>query len=73
MSAWRPIATAPKDGHVLLFSPDARAPGVFIGSLATFEESGGPESYWIDSWTEVVSDADPTHWMPLPNAPETSA
>lgn len=75
---WQPIETAPKDGTFILacvkgFTPavaqwatDFRPEGEF-----TFLESGmfAKESHW----DEMIADSDPwqpTHWMPLPAAPE---
>lgn len=69
---WLPIGTAPKDGtDLLLFSPDAAEPNVFIGFWVEFHDpiSGHVESDWTDTWTSKEIDAYPTHWMPLPATP----
>lgn len=58
---WQPIETAPKDGTDILlgFANDNR-PAVVAG--------------WYDNWEEYdtinVVKGRPTHWMPLPEAPE---
>jgi len=69
--AWQPIETAPEDECVLIFSPDAREPGVMIGIQSTFVDAKGRDvcTEWGDYWTEREIDAEPTHWMPLPGRP----
>jgi hypothetical protein len=61
---WQPIETAPKDGtFVLLYCPSS------LGSymdVYSFTECGG----WQCSNFEYSPYPDPTHWMPLPDAPE---
>lgn len=53
---WQPIATAPKDGtFVLLASPRGRI------------ADGNWGNYKVWSWPYVM--VEPTHWMPLPDAP----
>lgn len=73
MSEWLPIKTAPRDGALKLFySP---AGGVFIApdtepeplsseQQAKIVLAGGewPNKKWL-----------PTHWMPLPTPPQSSA
>jgi hypothetical protein len=63
MSAWQPIATAPKDGTWVLLG------GCEYGySLAV--------ACWVhwhgrDDWCDYVSRGfKPTHWMPLPPPPD---
>lgn len=73
MSGWRDIATAPKDEDILVFSPDARAPGIIVAALLTFVSADDPTDIiedWHDVWMETNLDVEPTHWMPLPNPPE---
>jgi len=58
---WQPIETAPRDGTLILVNVK------HIGADAV--------SYWGAGWREtsnglMLRDA-PTHWMPLPPAPET--
>ena len=72
---WQPIETAPKDGtRILLYSPDAMEPKCFIGywlNDVDYPDGGA----WFDYWREDTGlpiDADSTHWMPLPEAPNPS-
>lgn len=68
---WRPIQTAPKDGTpVLLYSPDAKDPKIFVGMFVKFDEEDKGE--WFDYWRDDgcwCIDAESTHWMPLPAPP----
>lgn len=70
MTKWQPIATAPKDGtRILLFQPK----GDGEDSTRTVAEAA-----WLDyvpeesGWCMAEGDVwlCPTHWMPLPDAPE---
>lgn len=60
---WQPIATAPKDGTVILG--------------AHLWPSGNADIYtckFVDEWTDDMGDAvelPPTHWLPLPPPPTT--
>lgn len=55
---WRPIDTAPRDGTmVLLHRPD----GVML--VGAFNTRAG---VWVH-----IKDPTPTHWMPLPEPPES--
>jgi hypothetical protein len=58
---WQPIETAPKDGtRVMVFCPDR---GVMEARFnQTYGRWGDPV---YSEW-----DCEPTHWMPLPPAPE---
>jgi len=56
--SWRGIATAPKDGHrVILWAPRL---GLYLGNWSQLY------SRWVD---DRFIDRSPTHWMPLPEAP----
>lgn len=67
---WRPLDTAPHDGTaILLFSPDAADPQVMIGFWTDWDGDTEPGS-WTDAWTMQEIDAWPTHWLPLPPAPQ---
>lgn len=81
--SWKPISTAPKDGtEINGYRPDH---GVFTFRWAFMEEmvpkdsNGDPaEDYddtfawwWHDRWGWMEGDLTPTHWMPLPPAPES--
>lgn len=63
--AWQPIETAPKDGAWIL---------AWLGGIAGCPDTiqwayGG---WWNGSTGHVRSEASPTHWMPLPQAPRPS-
>ena len=57
--AWQPIETAPKDGRRILVAEDGEIYMVERGMNDWFWISGGHALY-----------VTPTHWMPLPSAPE---
>lgn len=74
MTGWRPIGDDAKNGEsVLLYSPDAREPQIFLGFWTEWEPIGdggvGIEPSWTDAWTDREIDTEPTHWMPLPGVP----
>jgi len=60
--SWRPITTAPRDelSPILLWN------GVEVTGGVAWENG------WAD-WLHDWMDPQPTHWMPLPLAPEASA
>jgi Protein of unknown function (DUF551) len=66
---WQPIETAPKDGtEVLMYCP-GDIPAVVCGAYVDDPEI----PYWRYSESlvaDVVAEANPTHWMPLPPPPE---
>lgn len=60
---WQPIETAPKDGtRVLLFSG-----AWFTGYYAHSRYKWDPGKWRSDEYPDLTN---PTHWMPLPQAPE---
>jgi hypothetical protein len=62
---WQPIETAPKDGtHILAW------PCWDIVYVVKWTNRGQYGSYWVEASGEEYSDADPTHWMPLPEPPK---
>jgi hypothetical protein len=82
--SWQPIATAPKTGRKVILSYLNRhsLPRTVMARWVTDEEAAetdgegvGLEAGWyecIDNWdyTEVaIYEGEPTHWMPLPEAP----
>ena len=67
MSEWRPIETAPKDGTQLLLCVGGWR---FIGWWGQQYGNLYPPS-WCEG--ERGENLQPTHWMPLPDAPEESA
>lgn len=68
---WRPIETAPSSGEVLLYCEDTDEQ--FVAFLGTCIEDGSKD--WVFARAPDVSFIvrDPTHWMPLPKPPMTSA
>jgi len=65
--AWRPISTAPRDGtEVLLWQPSKHRGYAIVGVYAV--SLYGPKSEWVDCGE--ARPLDPTHWLPLPQAPE---
>lgn len=63
---WRDIASAPKDGSMILLS----LPGAAVWQGSWVGRSG---RYVINGWTRfncVDLDWNPSHWLPLPATPE---
>ena len=74
-SGWMPIETAPKDGTLIVLG--ARN-GVWLGKYLPLYGSGyKPENPWSSMLLNHDHMAErytrPTHWMPLPPPPTTSA
>jgi hypothetical protein len=68
---WQPIATAPQDARILIFSP--------LGEVFAAQWAKNP---WTDdvAWmvarladNDTVIITNPTHWMPLPAPPKGGA
>lgn len=74
--SWQPIETAPKDGSAVLLSrPDSG--GSWIGKYEPVYQSGyRPDNPWFslmlnrDYLSKPLKSSAPTHWMPLPAAPQ---
>lgn len=65
---WQPIETAPKDGSVILcawFDDDGTT-----YAIAGWYEPGIADLCWYDQYDDAIC---PTHWLPLPPAPETKS
>ena len=67
---WQPIETAPKDGTQILaywpapdYAPDAPC------TCNTWRSQGTIDN-WVTPYEESRPELGPTHWMPLPDAPE---
>lgn len=61
--AWQPISTAPKDGtYVLVYRPQLRDRGCVCTERYDAPHWSSGDCFWP---------GDPTHWMPLPAAPDT--
>lgn len=59
---WQPIETAPRDGTIILAYD-----GCSVQSITWREDR------WVTDWDHDPTYEDggsPTHWMPLPEAPE---
>lgn len=76
LAKWQPIETAPKDGTAILVS---NGHGVWIAKHKAVYQSGyNPESPWFclmlnkDHIPGKFRAGKPTHWMPLPDAPEAA-
>ena len=62
--AWRPIATAPKDGRLLLlWAPYAKVNTVWTWAGAQWVEPGGLV------WSGTPDENGPALWHPLPDPP----
>lgn len=71
---WQPIETAPKDRFLLLCGPSGytTTPRVFVTGCMYSDYHVGR---WVDHANDDLSDwgFEPTHWMPLPEAPDAQA
>ncbi len=68
MSEWQPIATAPKDGTVILIYGDEAMTTAYWRHIQM-----GRDGYWAlwcaGSYAED-DEVNATHWMPLPEPPK---
>ena len=72
---WQPIETAPKDREILLACPKR---GVVRGKWDDNRYAKHPRPYWSHDreriWGTLACRRDqPTHWMELPDMPNTQA
>jgi hypothetical protein len=70
-SGWQPIETAPKDRDVLLY---CKARGAVRGRWEDCYFARNPRPYWTNDREALFGvtgtrNDQPTHWMPLPPAP----
>jgi hypothetical protein len=74
MSEWQPIETAPTNESVLIFIPSARHYGEAIYRALLVDMGSGKR--WHTSallvGRDVTPEYTPTHWRPLPPAPEAT-
>lgn len=68
MSDWQPIETAPDNRDVLLAFGATGIPYAVAGRFHNGDEWGWSSALLPNDWLEHR----PTHWMPLPEAPEAS-
>lgn len=78
---WQPIETAPKDGTVIDLWADQRRvtscywglPAHCCGEMGSYCDSEWHDlkDGWVDDMNEPLGEyrGNPTHWMPLPDAP----
>jgi hypothetical protein len=80
-SQWQDISTAPRDGSWVRLRGGAMQycwegdtdPPEVIGQWTTYQDGGQTEGNWQFAWYDagfLGMYEDPTHWMPLPDAPE---
>jgi len=62
---WQPIETAPMNGtYILVFQKHSdRFSETMIARYSQFSEC------WFIMWDDRATEANPTHWMPLPQPP----
>jgi len=73
---WQPIETAPEDEMILVWADDgwvACAEFVLMSEYGGYDEDDGFEEdgnrMWVNYDGAYALQFDPTHWMPLPEAP----
>jgi hypothetical protein len=65
MTDWQPIATAPKDGSLLLLGYSRQGAVPDVGQWFPCDSYGKDGGWWVSHALHVF----PTHWMPLPDPP----
>ena len=63
---WQPIETAPKDGTRIIVCRKSTNKYIPMVGEDRWGEFGGAHC-----WARSNSETEPTHWMPLPQPPET--
>ena len=58
---WQPIESAPKDGTYVL---------LLLAKPRNVIQARWSAMGWTDCWCAYVAPYSPTHWMPLPEAPQ---
>lgn len=70
--AWQPISTAPKDGTLICIWADYMQDGPWMAYWFVYKHRIGQGIEGWNTGTDVAPDwAAPTHWMPLPQPPQT--
>lgn len=75
MSGWQDIATAPWNQSVLIFIPDIDhyGHGVYRAIQVDFGTPCGWQTTCVAMGRDIrPMDLQPTHWQPLPDAPEAA-
>lgn len=67
---WQPIESAPKDGTAILAFWNMEIDGRLIRNDDCYALARWNGHEWVSVDDEDRSYTDPTHWMPLPPAPE---
>lgn len=80
MNDWLDISTAPRDGTAVMITCAGKSPcnatntyvaAYWMGEESLFtDDTNGAWVCYMDMVTEPQAPIDPTHWMPLPAAPE---
>lgn len=69
---WQPIETAPKDNAILLYCPGTyQARKIFMAKWHQPGNASNP-GFWAPYDGIKARLANPTHWMPLPEAPNAA-
>jgi hypothetical protein len=76
MKNWKPIKSAPKDGTTILLYYPGYNRKVWVGSYNKYQKyTNGKLEYEHEGWSIdkplvfSLKECSPTHWMPLPEAP----
>ena len=65
---WQEISTAPTDGTWFIGYRSSR----YVGNTIALWKYDG-DGFFVDAAEHDFEDFQPTHWMPMPAAPEGSA
>lgn len=65
---WRPIETAPRDGDVLIYVAETNEQ--FVAFSGVCPDDGDRQWVFAQTHDHAHIIKSPTHWMPLPPAPE---
>ena len=67
LHAWQPIATAPKNGNVILTDGAKVSEGGWLSQVEQGAEYEGEMGAPSAGWWSVESIEHPTHWQPMPS------
>ncbi len=83
MSEWKPIESAPKDGRLIIITTGSASGVARWGIVARrdtlndYDDGSGPcaqfesEYGWLSPNNKHIHGMQCTHWMPLPEVPQT--